>query len=89
MNHSSPEKNYVTHLAAFEKSFLLRNFHRQMYEMLQIKHTCKGVCCYFCLQQLNTKSSYPDDSWQNLDPLATICFSTAVVYTLCLSYHLI
>lgn len=64
------------------------NFHRQILETLQTKGTWKGVCCYCCLQQLNTKPNYPDESWQNLDPLATICVSRAIVWTLCLSYNL-
>lgn len=39
MNHSGPDKNYIIYSAAFEKSLLLRNFHRQIYKTLRIKHT--------------------------------------------------
>lgn len=48
MNHSSPEKNYVIHLAAFEKSLLLRNFHRQIYQTLQIIHVKEFVVIVVC-----------------------------------------
>lgn len=40
------------------------------------------------LQQLNAKSIYPGEFWQNLGPLAMICFSTAIADTLPYISHL-